>query len=428
MELYPGCFRQGLSNAITVIGEEVPHSKSISLGVWFNSGSRDEAGDSNGITHLIEHLLFRGTDNRSAYQITSDVDRLGGLINGSTSTEFLLLSLQLLPEALADGVEILTDLVNYPLFDREDMQLEKGVVLEEIRSSRDDNQSEAIRLFEEAVWGKDCGLSRPVLGTEGSVKSISRSDVFRRFSQLRQPRHLTVTAAGKLDFDKLTEEIGAKFDGFREDLQSEEKSGVIDQPQGCEFEGKVNHDSRDIRQLHTVIGVEGIPRSDERRYPLEMLNVLLGHGMSSRLFQKVRKERGLAYHVLSNTRYYSDTGLFYVYGAIDPDNLTEYKELVLGELENLRLEYVTDEELELAKQKTKGNLVLGLENNEALMGRLGISALYNTDFLSISSILEKIDSVSKEEIKNVVKDLFSNTKIKYSLLGPGTDNLSDKFS
>jgi len=427
MKLYPGCFRQDLSNAITVIGEEVPHSKSVSLGMWFNSGSRDEADESNGITHLIEHLLFRGTDNRSAYQITSDVDRLGGLINGSTSTEFLLLSLQLLPEVLAGGIEILTDLATYPLFDLKDMQLEKGVVLEEIRSSRDDNQSEAIRLFEEAVWGKDCGLSRPVLGTEQSVKSISRSDVCQRFSQLRRPKHITVTAAGKLDFETLTAEIENKLDGLPNALQAEGKSELIDRPSGCKFEGKCNYDWRDIRQLHIVIGVEGIPRSDERRYPLEMLNVLLGHGMSSRLFQKVRKERGLAYQVVSNTRYYSDTGLFYIYGAIDPDNLVEYKDLVLGELENLQSEFVTDEELELAKQKTKGNLVLGLENNEALMGRLGISSLYNTDFLSISSILNKIDSVSKAEIKNVSQNLFADSQIKYSVLGPKMDDLSEKL-
>ncbi len=418
MELYPGCFRRKLSNGVTVIGEEVPTSKSVSLGVWFNSGSRDETDELSGVTHLIEHLLFRGTENRTAYEISSDVDRIGGLINGSTATEFLLLSLQLLPNSLDRGIEILADLVANPLFDERDMALEKDVVMEEIRSSHDDHQRQAIHLFKQAIWGQESGLARPVLGTEETVKSIDRPDVKKRFSRLKEPEKITVTAAGKFDFDMLVHWVKENFKGILENTDM----GTQDDGQEAELGSgpgeKLNHERRDIHQLHVVIGVEGIPRSDEKRYPLEMLNVLLGHGMSSRLFRKVRKERGLAYQVVSNTGYYSDTGLFYVYGAIDPDNLERYRELVVEEFKDLSSEYVTEEELELVKQKTKGNLVLGLENNEALTGRLGVSSIYGTELLSVRDVLDKIDAVSKEEIKDVAYSVLEEPEIRTSLLGP----------
>ncbi|MFP3953159.1 MAG: M16 family metallopeptidase [Candidatus Acetothermia bacterium] len=417
MELYPGCFRRTLSNKITVIGEEVPTSKSVSLGVWFDSGSRDETDGLYGITHLIEHLLFRGTENRTAYEISSDVDRIGGLINGSTATEFLLLSLQLLPNSIDRGIAILSDLVSNPSFDKEDMTLEKDVVLEEIHSSHDDHQRESIRLFEQTVWGEESGLARPVLGTEETVRSITVQEVADRFSQLRRPEKITVTAGGKLNFELLVDQVGAKFADILDASGPSTPDGG-EGPGEVAAQEKINGQLRDIHQLHVVIGVEGIPRSDERRYPLEMLNVLLGHGMSSRLFRKVRKERGLAYHVVSNTQYYSDSGLFYVYGAIDPDNLDEYRDLVIQEFEDLSTDCVTDEELELAKQKTKGNLVLGLENNEALMGRLGVSSIYGTELLSVSKVLEKIDAVSKEEIKAVATSLLEESEINMSLLGP----------
>lgn len=417
MKLYPGCYQDSLPNGLEIVGQEEPDSKSVSLGVWFDSGSRDEAPDVNGITHLIEHLLFRGTENRSAYEISSDVDRIGGLINGSTSTEFFLLSLQLLPESLERGVEILADLVVHPLLRQEDMMLEKDVVLEEIHSSQDNHQRETIRLFERAVWGEDCGLSQPVLGTESTVKSISSEDVRSRFTGLKAPGRITITAAGKLEFDRLVELIEDNFSVLQAETDQNARNENPHTPGRTEGE-LVNHDWRDIHQLHVVTGAESIPRGDERRYPLEMLNVLLGNGMSSRLFRKVRKERGLAYQVVSNTQYYSDTGMFYVYGAIDPDNLDQYRRLVAEEFEDLSSNSVSDRELQLAKQKTKGNLVLGLENNEALMGRLGISNLYGTDLLSVEKVLEKIDSITKEEIKSVASDLLKEREIKTSLLGP----------
>jgi predicted Zn-dependent peptidase len=420
MELFPGCYRKRLDSGIEIIGQEEPQSKSISLGLWFKSGSRDETRTECGITHLIEHLLFRGTKNRSSYQITSDVDRLGGHINGSTGREFLLLSLRLLPESLSEGIDILTDLALNPLFEEEDFDLEKDVVLEEIRSSHDDHQSEAIRLLEEVIWGNNSGLALPVRGLEDTLSRISREAVIDRFNLLQQADEMMVTAAGNLSMEELVTTASSSFEGIAGNGRQEKNIAASENSDTPDSRHK--HDWREINQLHCVVGSEGLAKKDEDRYPLEMLNVILGQGMSSRLFRKVRKDRGLAYQVTSSTQYYSDTGLFFVYGAIAPQNLDRYLNLVLKEFEKIKAERVSEEELELAKKKTKGNLVLGLENNRALMSRLGITALHDSEFLSVEEVVEKIESVTAEDIQDVARRILAKEEINYSLLGPKIPN------
>ena len=420
MELFPGCYREKLDGDIEIIGQEEPQSKSISLGLWFKSGSRDETRGESGITHLIEHLLFRGTENRSSHQITSEVDRLGGHINGSTGREFLLLSLRLLPESLSEGLDILTDLALHPLFREEDFELEKDVVLEEIRSSHDDHQSESIRLLEELVWGDSSGLSLPVRGLEDTIDDLSRDEILSRFAYLQRPSEMMITAAGNLSMDDLVEVSTRLLDVPGKHISRED--GVKMESDGRETSNGTDlshkHDWRDINQLHCVIGTEGLAKKDKDRFPLEMLNVILGQGMSSRLFRKVRKERGLAYQITSSTQYYSDTGLFFVYGAIAPNNLSRFLNLVLKEFERIKAERVSEEELDLAKKKTKGNLVLGLENNRALMSRLGITSLHDNHFLSVEEVIEKIEHVSRDDIQKVARRILDEEEIKYSLLGP----------
>ncbi|MEF8837418.1 MAG: pitrilysin family protein [Candidatus Bipolaricaulota bacterium] len=420
MELFPGCYRKKLDGGIEIIGQEEPGSKSISIGLWFKSGSRDETRTSSGITHLIEHLLFRGTENRTSYQITSDVDRLGGHINGSTGREFLLLSLRLLPESLSRGIDILTDLAFNPLFREEDLELEKDVVLEEIRSSHDDHQSEAIRLLEETIWGDSSGLSLPVRGLEDTLSRLTREEVLDRFTSLQKADEIMITAAGNLTMDDLIETSSGSIEGLIPLSDQGNGGNPANSREGNSGQPDIRHkhDWRDINQLHCVIGTEGLAKKDEDRFPLEMLNVILGQGMSSRLFRKIRKDRGLAYQVTSSTQYYFDTGLFFVYGAIAPQNLDRFLNLVLKEFERIKAEQVSEEELELAKKKTKGNLVLGLENNRALMSRLGITALHDNDFLSVGEVVEKIENVSRNDIQSVAQRLLPEEEINYSLLGP----------
>jgi len=423
MELFPGCYRKDLASGLSVIGQEEQQSKSVSLGLWFKSGSRDETPEENGITHLIEHLLFRGTENRSAYRITSDVDRLGGHINGSTSREYLLLSLRLLPESLNEGLEILTDLATNPLFREEDFRVEKDVVLEEIRSSHDDHQSETVRLLEQTIWGENSGLAQPIRGTESSLKDLTRDNVEARYGTLKRPGDMMLVGAGNMNFEELYQSTGKYLAGIgqnKPDEQGRSPTGETVEVSG----GKTKSDSRDINQLHCAIGVEGLAKSDEDRYPLEMLNIILGQGMSSRLFRKVRKEHGLAYQVTSNAQYFADTGFFLVYGAMAPENLDQFIDLVTEELEDLVKNRVGSDELERAKKKTKGNLVLGLENNRSLMGRLGITSLHGSEFLSVSEVIERIEAVSPEEIQSVAERLLDRERLNYALLGPEVEEAS----
>lgn len=423
MELFPGCFRKTLDNRVEIIGQEERQSKSISIGLWFKRGSRDEHPDESGITHLIEHLLFRGTENRTAFQITRDVDQLGGHINGSTSKEYLMLSLRLLPESLSEGIDILTDLALNPLFREEDFELEKNVVVEEIRSSRDNHQSETIRFLQEAIWGGASGLSLPVTGTEDTLTELTRKKARNRFGNMSVPEQMTITAAGDLGFSNLTAKVEDSFaeigpNCVQEDVSSESKNTTSEKSSG-----KVKKNWRDINQLHCALGVEGLAEKDEDRFALEMLNVILGQGMSSRLFRKVRKQHGLAYQVTTNTQYFSDTGLFFAYGAMAPGNLDQFLELVREELDDLRNNPVTPEELGLAKKKTKGNLVLGLESNRAIMGRLGIKALHKADFLSVDEVIDKIEDVTREDIQKVARKVIKEKNLNYSLLGPKVENV-----
>ncbi|MFP4508325.1 MAG: M16 family metallopeptidase [Candidatus Acetothermia bacterium] len=423
MELFPGCYRKELANGLEVLGQEEPQSKSVSLGLWFKSGSRDEKPEESGITHLLEHLLFRGTKNRSDYEITSDVDRLGGHVNGSTGKEYLLLSLRLLPESLPEGMDILTDLALNPLFRREDFDLEKDVVLEEIRSSHDDHQSESIRLLGETIWGENSGLSRPVRGTENSLTDLTRKRVKKRYKELKNPDNMMVTAAGDFEFEELVSLSKSYLGNLRSGgrVISDQKIQARKVPGS---KGRINRDQRDISQLHCALGVEGLAKKDDDRFPLEMLNVILGGGMSSRLFRKIRKENGLAYQVTSSSQYFRDTGFFFIYGAMAPGGLDKFIELTRKEMEELVNKPVEDDELERAKKKTKGNLVLGLEDNRSLMGRLGITALHDDDFRSVSEVLEKIEAVSSDEIRDVAERLLSRDRFNYSLLGPKVDGFS----
>lgn len=418
MELYPGCYQKRLPAGLQVIGEEIPTSKSVSLGLWFDSGSRDEEPDQNGITHLIEHLVFRGTSNRSAYGISSAIDRLGGRINGGTGREYTVFYVDLIPEGLEGGLDLLADLALNPLFNPDDLELERGVVVEEIRSARDDPQSEAFRLFQEALWGSDSGLSLRVTGNEYSVKGISAAQIKRRFDQMRRGPNMMVAAAGAFDFNHLVDLAADYFQRLEEESKPD---GNRNTPQ---VHWRDKREDRDINQSHLCIGVEGLPKGDEDRYVLEILSVILGNGMSSRLFRKIRKELGLAYHLSSTTEYYSDTGLFAVYLALDRANVNRAKDLVVTELKDLQQNPVSDEELELAKKKTKGNLVLGLESNQANMVRLGGSLVYREELKPVEDILNEIEKITKDEIQNLASRLFSPDRLSGGLIGPSVSELT----
>ncbi|MFP4589041.1 MAG: M16 family metallopeptidase [Candidatus Bipolaricaulota bacterium] len=412
MEVYPGCNEFRLDNGLTVITEQIEHSKTISLGIWFNSGSRDEDREQNGVTHLIEHLAFRGTSSRGADEISSTVDKLGGRINAGTSREYMVFYLDCLAQGLKEAVSLLSDIALNPLFRQQDLELERNVVIEEIRSGQDNPRSEVFHAFQEALWGSDRGLSLRITGTEGSVSRITKDQVSSRFTEMRRPENMVLAMAGSFDLDQVIASAEKYFSNLE---PGSGNSNNRHQPTPVYEDRAI---SRDINQTHFCLGTEGLDKGDQDKFVLEILNVILGTGMHSRLFRKIRKDLGLAYQIASDTEYYSDTGYQVVYAATDAESLSRVKEAIIRELRTLVREPVTTEELELAKAKTKGNLVLGLEGNQANMVRLAGSVVYDEPLETVETLLDRIDQVTKEDVRRIADKIYNPDQFATSVLGP----------
>lgn len=407
-----------LSNGLRLIAQERPTTNSLSLGLWFNSGSRDEPKDRSGATHLIEHLVFRGTATRSADEISRTVDRLGGRMNAGTGREYMLLYLDLLPDGLEEGISLLADLVKNPLFDSNHLDLEKNVVLEELRSKQDKPQYQALQLFREALWGKDSGLALPVAGKAESIQGLARSELISRFQSMKDPTNLVLSVAGNVQFDQFVNCASQYLSDLTPTTNMASTRSVPVSDNSCRTkEGQ-------LQQSHLSLGVQSLEKGHDDRYVQEMLNVILGKGMSSRLFRLVRKELGLAYQISSRTEYFSDSGFFLIYGVADESNVQQVTEVVVDQLKDLQENLVTEEELQLAKQKTKGNLVLGLESNHSHMVRLGGSLIYEVELEPVTQVIQQIEEVTRKDVRRVTRRLFSTDRLVFSLLGPNSNDCS----
>ena len=420
MELFPGCHKTELDNGMRVIVEEIPSSNSVSVGMWFNSGSRDEPEEVNGITHLIEHLIFRGTKNRSADEISAAVDRLGGRIIGGTGREYMVVYLDLLPETVSQGLKLLSDLALNPLFKAQDLNLEKKIVSEEIRSKHDDPQWSVLKAFEEALWGEH-GLAKPIAGNEDSILKLNSRGLKERFDFMKAPENVAISAAGNLKAESFFEKVREYFHDLRG------RNGTKDRPSPIPKNSGHVRVERDIKQTHFCIGGRGLENNNSDKYVLEMLKVILGGGMSSRLFRKVRKEEGLAYNISSNTEYYSDAGTFFVYSATDKPKLEKLSRLITKEFRDFRNQTPSEDELSLAKKKTKGNLVLGLESNQAHMVRLGSSLVYEIELDPVEKVLNRIDAVTGKDIRRIARKLLDEEKLSWAVLGPEASGIELPF-
>ncbi|HIC95543.1 TPA: insulinase family protein, partial [Candidatus Bipolaricaulota bacterium] len=362
MELYPGCYRARLANGLVVLAE-AQDRRPLSLGLWVRFGSRDEPEERSGSAHFIEHLLFKGTEHRSAFQIAEEVDSLGGALNGATHEEYTLFHISVLAEHLERALDILADLVRHPLLREEDIEREKGVVLEEIRMVEDNPQEKVFDLFIEKSWKDRHPLGRPVLGRAETVRRLTREALLEQFSWYT-PENMVLVAAGGIEFERLLELAEEKL-GASAPAKAISEGASPPEREPPSPQHHFHIEDRDSQQAHLCLGVEGLPRGDKRRYALEIMNAVLGSGMSSRLFKRIREELGLAYAVFSVPHYYLDSGLFIIYIGTEPGNAPKTVEIVLEEVERLRREEVSVERLRLAKEKLKGNLLLGLEGSQA---------------------------------------------------------------
>ncbi|MGK5548819.1 M16 family metallopeptidase [Streptomyces sp. URMC 127] len=412
--------RTTLPGGLRIVTETLPSVRSATFGIWAGVGSRDETPALNGATHYLEHLLFKGTAKRTALDISSAIDAVGGEMNAFTAKEYTCYYARVLDTDLPLAIDVVCDMLTGSLIDAADVDAERGVILEEIAMTEDDPGDCVHDLFAHTMLG-DTPLGRPVLGTVDTINALTRDQIARFYKKHYDPTRLVVAAAGNVDHAKVVRQVRAAFDRagalHRTDaVPVAPRSGT----RAIRTAGRVEVLGRKTEQAHVVLGMPGLARTDDRRWALGVLNTALGGGMSSRLFQEVREKRGLAYSVYSYTSGYADCGLFGVYAGCRPGQVHDVLKICRDELGKVASEGLPDEEISRAVGQLAGSTVLGLEDTGALMNRIGKSELCWGDQMSVDDMLARISAVTPDEVREVARDVLGQ-RPSLSVIGPLKD-------
>lgn len=399
-----------LSNGIKIITESMTHVRSVSAGVWVASGSRRETAEQNGVSHFIEHMLFKGTTNRSAEAIARSVDSIGGNLDAFTAKEMVCFNTKVLDEHLPVAMDVLSDLVLNPLFRDEDIEKEKGVILEEIKMDADSPDYLVHEIFSSNFW-KDHSLGKPILGTRETVKSFGRATIDGYYRSVYTPDNLLITAAGNLEHDHLVSLARERFEALTP-VTPEAAPAAPRTHARIALRSK-----KDLEQVHLCLGVPSYPIPHEDRFTCYVLNTILGGGMSSRLFQNIRERQGLAYAVFSELSPYSDTGCLSVYAGTSLESAPLVVTSVLQEFTNLKQELAPAEEVRRAKDHLKGSLMLSLESTSSRMSNLARQEMYFHRFFSLDELAESVEQVTAEDIQRVAQTFFDQNQIALTVLG-----------
>jgi len=402
--------KHALPNGLVVITENMPHVRSVSVGVWIRSGSRREAPDENGLAHFIEHMVFKGTERRSAEAIAREMDSVGGMLDAFTSKEQICFNAKVLDEHLPIAFDVIADLVLRPNFDSEDVTKEQQVILEEIKMDMDNPEYLLHEVFTRGFWPEH-PLGRPILGTPDTVKNFTRPVLKTRFASWFAPDHLVVTAAGNVAHEQVLDLVTREFGHL---LPSGQHAPHV----APRTEAPIHLEKkRDLEQVHLCVGVPSVPLGHEDRFGIAVLNNLLGGGMSSRLFQNIREKRGLAYAVFSEITPYSDAGMLTVYAGSAKETVGQVLDLIVAEFRDLKKSLVTEEELTRSKNHLKGSLMLSLESTSARMSNLARQELYFRKFYSLDEILVSIEAVTREQLQALARQYFRAEDTAVTVLG-----------
>jgi predicted Zn-dependent peptidase len=400
-----------LPNGLVVITETMPHVRSVSVGVWVRNGSRREVPEENGLAHFMEHMVFKGTERRSAEAIAREMDSVGGMLDAFTSKEQICFNAKILDEHLPIAFDVIADLVLRPKFDSEDVKKERKVVLEEIKMDLDNPEYLLHEIFTRGFWPGH-PLGRPILGTRETVEKFNRDALRTRFENWFAPDHLVVTAAGNVSHDQVLDLVRREF-GELQPAGPADDGGAPRTQAPILLERK-----RDLEQAHICIGVPSVPLAHQDRFGFAVLNNLLGGGMSSRLFQNIREKRGLAYAVFSELTPYSDAGMMTVYAGTATDAIGQVIDLTIQEFRALKESPVTEEELRRSKNHLKGSLMLSLESTSSRMSNLARQELYFGRFYSLDEILAGIEAVTRDELQSLAQAHLQTEQIAVTVLGP----------
>jgi predicted Zn-dependent peptidase len=415
--------RTVLPGGLRVVTESLPAVRSVALGIWVGVGSRDEGREHAGATHYLEHLLFKGTRKRTALEISAAMDAVGGEMNAFTAKEYTCYYARVLDADLPLAIDVLSDMVTDSLIEPRDVDAERNVILEEIAMNDDEPSDTVHEAFTSRLFG-DTPLGRPILGTADSINAITRDQINEHYVTRYTPPTLVVAAAGNLDHDTVVAEIRAAFGSVLSGFAGAEPaaprlrdSGGLRDGYGPAAGAGVKLISRSIEQANLVFGCEALARTDERRFALAVLNVALGGGMSSRLFQEVREKRGLAYSVYSFSSQHADTGVWGVYVGCLPSKADEVLSICAGEVAKIIEGGLTDAELARGKGQVRSGLVLGLEDPSSRMTRLGKSELVYPDLEPVDEVLAAIGAVSHDDVRAIADEILTRPKV-LAVVGP----------
>ncbi len=403
--------KETLPNGVRIVTEEIPHVKSVAIGLWVGAGTRDEGEDNQGISHFIEHMLFKGTQKRSAKDLAESLEAVGGQLNAFTTKEYTCYYAKILDEDLDLAIDVLSDMYFNSKFEPKEIEKEKKVVIEEIKMYEDSPDELIHDIFTQTVW-KGHPLGKPILGTSESIAGMNRQKILSFLAQNYTPQNLVIAVAGSINYKQIHDKLAPIFGSFsgsrQRNLDVKPKAGTV-----------IKHISKDTEQTQIVMGVPGLAQDDPQIYPLHIFNNILGGGLSSRLFQEIREERGMAYSVYSYHSTFVDSGLFAVYAGTSPGNSEAVIECILAELAKLKQEGISPNELERTKAQIKGSLYLSLESVSSRMSRLGKTELSFDRIVPLEEVVQKIGRVEINDVKRLAESLLNSSVLSLTTIGPG---------
>jgi len=400
-----------LANGIIVVTESIPYFPTVSLGLWLKTGGRYENEANNGISHFIEHMLFKGTSERTAFDIAEQIDAVGGTLNAFTGKEYTCIYARTLRKDMDLALDVLSDMFKHSLFKEDDIEKEKYVILQEVKMVEDNPEEYIYDMFNASYFnGHPLGL--PILGKEQNIEGFTRKMLVEHFQKYYSSDNLIITATGRINHERFVDRAETLFGGVKRQDASDMSVGE-----------PVPHKTfdvyeRDLEHIYLCIGTKGVSQVDKKRYALYVLNAIMGGSMSSHLFQEVREKRGLVYNIYSYVNCYCDTGTFGISTSTSRESMEEVLTLVKEEIKRIKEHGISEDELAFSKEHIKGNLFISLESSEARMGRLAKNEIYFGGYIPLKETIREIDRIKKSEVDAIGRDIFENPEeIPITILG-----------
>ena len=409
-ELTHGVQKETLPNGLVMLTDSMEHVRSVSVGVWLGYGSRREPEAINGISHFIEHMVFKGTRRRSAEDIAREIDSLGGMLDAFTTKELVCFNTRVLDEHLGKAFDIVSDLVLEPKFAEDDIAREQGVILEEIRMTQDNPEDLVHELFTQNFWHPHA-LGKPILGTPETVSGFTREKIQSWYHTCYAPNRMVITAAGHLTHQQLVDLVSERFAGLPPN------NDAFSDPRPEPSPHITLRSKSELEQVHLCMGVPALPLADHRRFAVSVLNNILGGGMSSRLFQNIRERQGLAYAIFSDLSPYRDAGMLSVYAGTSIDTVGKVVESVLEEFRRMRDIPIDAEELRRAKDHLKGATLLALEGTGARMSNLARYHIYFGRHFTAPELISMLEAVTPEQVQQIAREFFEPSRVSASVVG-----------